>query len=294
LQARLDAAAVAEEQAKAALQTRLEAAQASIADLQARIEAATRLAQETAQASPATPVQTESTPQEPNAHPDESAPVPSSNPPEPVAVATLTTSPKPDSPVAPMPEVTPAEATPPPPEPPAKKKSPKAPRRKKARRNDQMNLFDTPSPASQTPAQAAMNAAAAVVAAAAVEAPSVSAVEPPPPSAGPTPHEPEKPAADVSERGLKPAPKEEKPVRSLPAPPPMNLAELRKAVNLILPLFTGQDPGARECLKANRATFRSAFSPEAYVEFEQSVKSGDFNAALEQLKKAAKRHGIPA
>jgi hypothetical protein len=139
-----------------------------------------------------------------------------------------------------------------------------------------------------------MNAAAAVVAAAAVEAPSVSAVEPPPPSAGPTPHEPEKPAADVSERGLKPAPKEEKPVRSLPAPPPMNLAELRKAVNLILPLFTGQDPGARECLKANRATFRSAFSPEAYVEFEQSVKSGDFNAALEQLKKAAKRHGIPA
>jgi len=63
-------------------------------------------------------------------------------------------------------------------------------------------------------------------------------------------------------------------------------------VNLILPLFTGQDPGARDCLKANRTTFRSAFSAEAYVEFEQSVKSGDFPAALEHLKKAARRHGI--
>jgi len=63
-------------------------------------------------------------------------------------------------------------------------------------------------------------------------------------------------------------------------------------VNLILPLFTGQDPGARDCLKANRTTFRSAFSAEAYFEFEQSVKSGDFPAALEHLKKAARRHGI--
>ena len=72
----------------------------------------------------------------------------------------------------------------------------------------------------------------------------------------------------------------------------MNPAQLRKAVNLIMPLFTGQDPGARDCLKDNRSTFRSAFSPEAYVEFEQSVKKGDFDAALEQLKKAAKRHGI--
>ena len=57
--------------------------------------------------------------------------------------------------------------------------------------------------------------------------------------------------------------------------------------------FTGQDPGARDCLKANRATFRSAFTPEAYAEFEQSVKSSDFEAALEHLKKAARRHGIP-
>jgi hypothetical protein len=70
-------------------------------------------------------------------------------------------------------------------------------------------------------------------------------------------------------------------------------AQLRKAVNLILPLFTGRDPGARDCLKANRSTFRSAFTPEAFVEFEQSVKNGDFTAALEHLKKAGRRHGIP-
>jgi hypothetical protein len=83
-----------------------------------------------------------------------------------------------------------------------------------------------------------------------------------------------------------------KPARPLPARPPLDLAQLRKAVNLILPLFTGRDPGARDCLKDNRTTFRSAFAPEAYMEFEQSVKSGDFDAALEHIKKAARRHGI--
>ncbi len=65
-------------------------------------------------------------------------------------------------------------------------------------------------------------------------------------------------------------------------------------MNLIVPLFTGQDPGARECLKANRATFRSAFAPETFIEFEQSVKNADFTTALEHLKKAARKHGIPA
>jgi hypothetical protein len=72
----------------------------------------------------------------------------------------------------------------------------------------------------------------------------------------------------------------------------VNPALLRKAVNLILPLFTGKDPGARDCLKANRAIFRSAFTPEAYVDFEQLVKDGDFDVALEHLKKAARRQGI--
>lgn len=95
---------------------------------------------------------------------------------------------------------------------------------------------------------------------------------------------------------LKPAlkPKEERaaPVRALPPPPPVNPSLLRKAVNQILPLLTDQDPGAKDCLKDNRNTFRSAFSPEAFLEFEQCVKSRDFMSALDQLKKAAKKHGI--
>ncbi|MGO8928993.1 MAG: CHASE domain-containing protein [Limisphaerales bacterium] len=95
---------------------------------------------------------------------------------------------------------------------------------------------------------------------------------------------------------LKPAlkPKEGKPApaRRMPAPPPVNPAQLRKAANEIVPLLADQDPGAKDCLKANRATFRSAFTAEAYEEFEQGVKRSDFGTALEQLKKAAKRHGI--
>jgi two-component system sensor histidine kinase/response regulator len=95
---------------------------------------------------------------------------------------------------------------------------------------------------------------------------------------------------------LKPVlkPKEGKPVpiRRMPAPPPVNPAQLRKAANEILPLLADHDPGAKDCLKANRATFRSAFTAEAYEEFEQCVKRSDFGAALEQLKKAAKKYGI--
>lgn len=127
-----------------------------------------------------------------------------------------------------------------------------------------------------------------------VEAPSLPAVEPPAPSEASEADEPEKPAVDAPDRTLNDTKsKENKPARPLPARPPLDLPQLRKAVNLILPLFTGRDPGARDCLKDNRTTFRSAFAPEAYLEFEQSVKSGDFDAALEHLKKAARKHGIP-
>ena len=91
---------------------------------------------------------------------------------------------------------------------------------------------------------------------------------------------------------LKPKESKPAPARRLPAPPPVNPAQLRKAVNEILPLLADQDPGAKDCLKANRATFRSAFTSEAYEEFEQFVKRADFGTALEQLKKATKKHGI--
>jgi hypothetical protein len=82
------------------------------------------------------------------------------------------------------------------------------------------------------------------------------------------------------------------PARRPPALPPVNPAQLRKAMNEIFPLLADQDPGAEDCLIANRATFRFTFSSEAYEEFEQFVKRGDFVAALEHLKKAAKKHGI--
>ena len=95
---------------------------------------------------------------------------------------------------------------------------------------------------------------------------------------------------------LKPVlkPKDGKPVaaRRMPAPPRVNPAQLRKAANEILPLLADQDPGAKDCLKANRATFRSAFTAEAYEEFERCVKMSSSGTALEQLKKAAKKQGI--
>ncbi len=73
---------------------------------------------------------------------------------------------------------------------------------------------------------------------------------------------------------------------------PLNPSQLRKAVNQILPLLAGRDPGARDCLADNRAIFQSAFAPEAYAQFEQCIKKRDFDSAQEQLKKAAKKHGI--
>ena len=98
-------------------------------------------------------------------------------------------------------------------------------------------------------------------------------------------------AADDSE-SVEPGPKAGPKRREEKPPPPVDPAELRKAVNLILPLLADADPGAKDCLRDNRTTFRSAFSVEAYGEFEQSVKHAEFAAALEHLKKAAKRHGI--
>jgi hypothetical protein len=102
--------------------------------------------------------------------------------------------------------------------------------------------------------------------------------------------------SELSAAGVLPETKEHKsiPARHLPPPPPVKIAELRQAVHDIVPLLADQDPGARDCLRDNKITFRSAFTSGGYVEFEQLVKSGEFSAALEQLKKAAKKHGISA
>ena len=137
----------------------------------------------------------------------------------------------------------------------AKRKSARIAKRKKIRRDEQIDLFEG-------------RGEAAV----------------PPPD----------PVADVAEFKLALKPNEGKPasVHKLPTSPPVNPAQLRKAMNEILPLLADQDPGAKDCLKANFATFRSAFSADGYEEFDQFVNRGDFATALEHLKKAAKKHGI--
>ncbi len=95
---------------------------------------------------------------------------------------------------------------------------------------------------------------------------------------------------------VKPAPKAKsekpKPARSLPPPPPVDPTELRTAVGMIVPLLMDQDPGAKDCLKDNRDTFRSTFTSEGYVEFEDALKGDDYPGALEQLRKAIRKHGI--
>jgi hypothetical protein len=97
-----------------------------------------------------------------------------------------------------------------------------------------------------------------------------------------------RPAAKI-ERTSEPREPKPAPVR---APVGPVHPDFRKTVHQILPLLVDQDPGAKDCLKDNRAVFRSGFAPEHYAEFEQMVKEGRFNDALESLKKAAKRSGM--
>jgi hypothetical protein len=72
----------------------------------------------------------------------------------------------------------------------------------------------------------------------------------------------------------------------------LQIGEFRKTVNQIVPLLVDNDPGAKDCLKENRTTFRSGFAPENYPAFEAAINKGEFNAALVLLKHAAKRHGL--
>ncbi len=177
---------------------------------------------------------------------------------------------------APEPSEGPSSATPEARE--TKRKSGKS--KKQPRREPQMDLFgehQSPEPA-ETVEEPVM------------DTPPLLMVE----SEGPTAEE-ERPAeveSATKANGDDAPAKEHKPVRRLPPPPPVDPAELRKAVNEILPLFIEQDPGAKDCFKANRNTFRSAFVPELYLEFEQCVKKGEYSNALEHLRKAVRKHGI--
>jgi hypothetical protein len=195
-------------------------------------------------------------------------------------------------------------------------KAVKAAKRKKAGRDDQLRLFGNE--ASEVPAseQGATEAEARVVEA---REPKISAIEIAAPSEPPASDRPKTPtgqgeSATSLQESSKRAGRETQPTpepetaekqvqptsgrtpreasRRLPPTPPVDPVQLRRAASQILPLLVERDPGANDCLRDNRKTFRSAFTSETYVEFEQLVKKGDFDAALEQLKKSARKHGI--
>jgi hypothetical protein len=72
----------------------------------------------------------------------------------------------------------------------------------------------------------------------------------------------------------------------------LDISELRSAVNQIWPLLADKDPGAKDCFKDNKSSFRPAFSEDAFDDFERQIKGGAFQEALMQLSKAVRRYGI--
>jgi HPt (histidine-containing phosphotransfer) domain-containing protein len=75
-------------------------------------------------------------------------------------------------------------------------------------------------------------------------------------------------------------------------PPEFNLADWRRVANQMLPLLADADPGAADCLAANRDVFRSAFAAESFAQFEQQVRESEFSSALELLKKTARKRNV--
>jgi hypothetical protein len=197
-------------------------------------------------------------------------------------------------------------AVPAPDEEPAAPKT-RAPKRAKARRDDQLRLFGTDT-APAAPNGNEDTTPGATTSTEPVAPPGNPAEQPPP---APEETEDQELPQDVSHSSSqRPQPGQEpenvtveagsdserhprERAHRLPPAPPIDPAQFRKAFNQILPLLTDRDPGAKDCLKDNRRTFRSAFAPEVYSEFEDLVKDGQFEAALEELKKAARKHGIP-
>jgi sensor domain CHASE-containing protein len=184
-------------------------------------------------------------------------------------------------------------------EPHAEVKTPKPHRRKKGQ--DQMDLFGAPAPEEISPAEPAADTPPQ----APEETLSASDEEAEPSAEADDQDRPVVEAAHIEalSAGAEPVPSEKQTVedaasrkehkrvatRSLP---PAQLAEFRTVLHQIVPLISDQDPGAKDCFKDNRTLFRSAFAPETYAEFEQSIKGGRYSEALECLRKAARKFGI--
>ena len=283
LQARLEAATRAAKETEAIAQAKLERAERTIAESQAQLDKSLKVVQAVPQALPVEFERAHET--QPAIQQVEASDQELQTRPEAATRAAKET----DEPVHSKLEDT---------------KARKAPRRRKSEPNDQMSLWgaqssaDEPNVRTQAEAPATQTAgeeiapALADAAAPASEArpdeqlsPSETAevvrVEPP---------EEIEPPMQLEEETV-PKPKEHKSVPARSGAPRLH-PDFRKMVNQILPLLSDQDPGARDCLKANRTIFRSGFTPESYVEFEQFVKDGEFNTALEHLRKAAKRNGF--
>jgi len=220
--------------------------------------------------------------------------------PIPLAVPTTTIDSKASSLVHPMPHEAQAEIGAHTPVPRAQRKSTRVANREQIRRHNQIDLFEGQSEAGQSPTDPAINARAI----ASTEGARLPALDLAPASAASEPPDLEEaevvPVNQVTAQQqsepqvtlLEPKEGKPAPARRMPAPPSVNPAQLRKAANEILPLLVDKDPGAKDCLKANRTKFRPAFTVEAFEDFEQCVKRSDFGTALDQLKKAAKKHGV--
>lgn len=292
LQSRLEAADHQAKESAEASATRLRQSEQTIADLQTRLEAARREVQSSrASLQEAEKTIAELASKQRAAEQTEAAVADLIHPPDEPARPAQGSSPESsaatgdassaaaslretDLPVTAVPEASPSPA-------PAVPALPAKPaKRKKARLDLQMSLFAEERPAAETASAGESRPPAAEPPSAPV-APEQAAAEPSAP-------------AQVADAETGRTEEKRAPVRPLPPSPPVNLSQLRKAVSEMLPLLTGHDPGAKDCLKDNRTPFRSAFSPEGFVEFEQTVKGGDYAEAVHLLRKAARKHGLSA
>ena len=296
LETRLQAVARVQQETESAARTRGELDAATIVDLKTRVSAANRQAKEAAEAgaaklkeleashrelkerlAAAEKATTQVAEQKPVADTERKTNEEEQATPEAEPEAVGMTAPvlEPVVTLAPAPSALPSEQLPGSQEAQAAEKPVKPARARKARGQNQMDLFGSPAPApraSEVRATEQLHAA-----------PEPLVIEPTLPSAA-------SPELEPAEAGAATA--KLHPSHPLPPAPALDPAQFRKAASLIVPLLTDGDPGAADCLKSNRATFRSGFSPEGYVEFEQMVKGGEHAAALEQLRRAGKRHGI--
>jgi two-component system, sensor histidine kinase and response regulator len=72
----------------------------------------------------------------------------------------------------------------------------------------------------------------------------------------------------------------------------IDLAQAKRVVEEMMSHLNNFDPGATECLEANRDVFRGLLPGDLYTRFEQSVNGFAFAEALAQLQPVAKEKGL--